>query len=338
MRKIAAVSVAFAALVTGCLTDPTELGAAEQEVGGCPKFGCGENSPRIEVWDFHELDEAGQPNDADVRIIDMVKGAQHYAVDVVGDRLTGVSSVGTLQGVALENAAIRVNTPQGIYEIKILKVSQSTQFWIGPPAFVESYRLAYTKLGSGQTPRDLCPNPPRSRLDPAGGLWGSTVEALVFTGDRYDALDRTVTHWTTATSGTWFNIGCAGSAIAKLHLNRHTTASQTSVYQTQWYQRQAMLKMYASDVCAAGEAFTYAGTPLHYANRTGWFSLTGMEASIEGYWGASGAVCLENHRLAGVFGADIAFQCPSVPTCSALIPGFPAGGWPRGAHFITANP
>lgn len=343
MRKIAAVTVAFAALVTGCVTDPAELGSEEQEAGGCPNWVCGENSPIIDVWEFHELDEAGAPNLQNMRIIRMVKGSDVYTVDVTGARLRGLPTVPgqpSLWGANLAGANIELMTPGGRYDIQIKHVSSNTQYWTGNPNTVESYELAWVKIGGSTQPRNVCPRPPRSRLDPAGGLYGNTVEAFVFTGDRYDSATRTVTAASYAQAGTFFNIGCVGSSIAKLLLMRHATASSDSTHFTSAAQRQALLKMYTSDICPAGGAFTVAGTPLHYENPPKWFALTGFEASLEGFWGPNGAVCLENHRLSPTYDVDIQTICPGVPTCSSIIPSWPnvAGAWPSGAYLLSANP
>jgi hypothetical protein len=170
---------------------------------------------------------------------------------------------------------------------------------------------------------NVCKDPPNYAKDPEGGQnWGNVTEAILYTGDRYRTDTLEVTATDPASAGHWFNIGCFGNVMAKLVLNRHTHASQLAAAPTTWAQRQTMLKMYTSDVCGHGRAFTVQGTPIQ------WFAANGMSSpgtfpDYEGLWNENGAVCLDTHRLKWTPNdatAEIAIECElwdkDVPSCA----------------------
>ena len=158
----------------------------------------------------------------------------------------------------------------------------------------------------------------------------------MFTGDRYDRSNLTVTATTKDTSGNWFNIACAGNVLSKLFLNRHTDASQTPGAPTTLEQRQAMLKMYTSDLCNTGQAFTKQGTPLRWQNPSGTLhNAAPAYLNREALWTSTGALCLDTHRLHGSLD-DMAGQysvaCPMlVPCTDAMVAG---PGW----YLKTSSP
>jgi len=137
----ASLTVVLPALFLGACLDDGEpsLGSAEQGVIQCPLWGRRQNPPENKAWDFWELDEAGQPNSAGIRLIDMKKNGNTYQVNVVGSRLYGTSRVlPTLQGTALIGAYMEVLTPEGVYQIQIKNVSNATPYWEGPETTVET--------------------------------------------------------------------------------------------------------------------------------------------------------------------------------------------------------
>lgn len=148
-------------------------------------------------------------------------------------------------------------------------------------------------------------------------------EALLFGGDRYDADRKTVTATGPATAD-WFNIACAGTALAKLHLTRHTETSQ--VVKTTAVERQAMLKMFTADICGDGTAFTVHGEPLLWADANHLTSFAARPASLEAVWSDRGAVCLDAPRRPEL-AAAIAARCGPLPRCTTQ----------RG-YVISANP
>lgn len=179
-----------------------------------------------------------------------------------------------------------------------------------------------TRDGPPTVYRPLCANPPN--VEEKGGGWQVTAEAILFTGDRYDRTNLRVTASTPAEAGNWFNIGCSGNVLSKLVLSRHTDASQ-SVPTTRG-QRQTMLKMYTSDVCDTGQAFTKQGTALRWDSTMGWHNAAPVYPNSEARWNEHGAVCLDTHRLDGSaddMTSQILASCGSLPPCL----GNPATGY-----------
>ncbi|MBK9034836.1 MAG: hypothetical protein IPL61_26830 [Myxococcales bacterium] len=336
------LALPFALLALAACVDETEdrLGSTDHDLIACPKWGCSENSPILGPFGMHELEELGTPNDAGISVIALRKGAASYRVDVAADRLRGLNPNGSigLQGAALIGSTIRLSTPSGPASLHIMNVSETVKFWRGPATTVETYELGWTGAGypNMAAPYPLCLNPP-NRLDGEGQYWLKPYEAILYTGDRYDADAKLVTAASYRGAGTWFNIACAGGALAKLHLNRHTTAGTVAGFQSTVPQRQAMLKMYTGDFCGTGEAFTRQGTSLRWTSDQGGSSVGGGTASYESLWTADGAICLSTHRLHGSaydMDAELGATC-ALPTCSSVA-GFP-GPAGTGAYLLTQS-
>jgi hypothetical protein len=307
MRPSLAVPFALLALTAACVDDEGTLGTGAQGLvifngngDPCPKTGCGSNSAFVGPTEFHELDETGVMANAEgLRITGFKKGDFSFKLDVTGTTLTGKlysngSWVTVLSGSSLVGSKIFLSGPSNAkYEINIVGVT-AQPMWQAPFTSIETYELTWNVPGTGYiaAPPNVCVDPP-NRKEGEMALWANTKEAILFTGDRYNTDDLTVT--STAPSS-WFNIACAGTVMAKLALNRHTTATTNSAMPTTWAQRQAMLKMYTSDVCGAGDALTVTGTPIQ------WVSITGLTSpapysTAEARWNERGAMCLTTHRL-----------------------------------------
>lgn len=313
-----------------CVESP-ELGMQTSEIGSCPKWGCNENSPLMTtVGYFHDLHPGGVPNQQEMSVLDyrLPNSEKTYHPRIVeGSRLVvdDDDTNLTLSGHDLEGGWFEIQSPFGLHRLfieHVTPVSESqVRFWVGANSPIETYTLTYQEPGQqlGGKRQVLCNNAPP--YDKSGstvqGAWVNPLEAFFFTGDRYDADHKTVTQ-IDDTSG-FFNIACAGSAIAKLHLNRHTSvgspgpggaiASQAK--------RQAMLKMYVSDVCGTGSAWTKKGTPLHFSDSAHWFTITTPEFAHEAFWDEYGATCLDVHRLGALYVDEIKDQCRrSIPACS----------------------
>jgi hypothetical protein len=343
-------AVVPAVFATGCveMEEDLDVGTEAQALGGCHSWGCNSNSPVIDVWDFHDLNWYGEPNSAGVVLNGLWKGGDEYRPRVIGAKLYGYPmnpSLPVLQGVALNGAYFDVTDSGGVHwQIHINNVSSSVQYWVGAATTNETYELLYTKPGWGLRP--LCKNPP-SRQDGEGRLWTKQYEALLFAGDKYDAEHFRVTATDTRSAPGWFNIGCAGSALAKLHLTRHTTAGSDSTHLSGWAQRQAMLKMYVGDVCGNGFSTTLQGEPLLWHNTLNWSPLPAAVSSFEAIWNENGAVCLDEHRLKDDplwvtlnVQAQIEGACggpAKVPPSCNVVPGAPVV-WPPGTYVVTANP
>ncbi|HLL25428.1 MAG TPA: ADYC domain-containing protein, partial [Kofleriaceae bacterium] len=118
--------------------------------------------------------------------------------------------------------------------------------------------------------------------------------AVLFEGERITAATKTVAD----DSRYWFNIGCAGTALAKLHLTGRTEAAQSVGFATDIDDRQAMLKMLVGDYCGTGRAFTVQGQPLMWRDDQGTIDMPTSPASeLEAAWTADGAWCLSTPRL-----------------------------------------
>ena len=304
----------------------------------CPKlWGCGENSPMMGPFHFHELNTAGLPNDENVRLLNLQIGVNYYQPKIVNNsRLVAYDPVGggTLSGAALTGGHLNLATPDGNYRITIKKVSPQassfTVFWVGPATPIETYEMTYTKIGLTE-PVPLCDNPPE-RISGEGPtrMWVRRFETILFSGDRYDADSKDIIATTPLQAGNWFNLACAGTSIAKLYLTRHTFASSLSTHPSSWGRRQAMLRMYVSDVCGTGRPFTEKGTPLHWQNVSGWSTFDGTEYAHESLWSPDGAICLDTHRRFDQFLTDIKDECGG-----ALPP--PCPSWlPSGATYVSS--
>ena len=315
--------------------EPTDA-VSEDLRPGCPSWGCGENSPLLGPHKMEELSWDGAPNPkSGVRLIGFYFGSPAgapYDPEVIGDKLVvhlRSNHAITLSGSALVNGYFRLSYPAtpttaaGIADLRITSLSNGLQFWLGSTKTVETYQLEYT---GADTPAGryypLCKNPPPiakpgttlSMVE--GHLTPSAYEAILFTGDRYDIDLKNVTASTYAAAGHWFNIACAGGALLKLHLNRHTTASAEPGFTTTSDQRQTMLKMYTGDFCGTGEPYTEQGTKIHWTNSLGWSSSPGNTTSYESLWDKNGAVCLTTHRLHNqptLFGDDYQLQIQGDP-------------------------
>jgi hypothetical protein len=309
----------------------------------CPSWGCGENSPIIGPYGFHELNTLGTENLEHVSITDFQKDGVSYRTRIVGgSRLIATAADGTvLSGADLTGGYFAIATPTGPYRIVIARVSplatSTVKFWIGPDSSIETYQLVY--LGPGATtPLPLCNRPPTDTFtDGPGWVWHQPLEAILYSGDRYDSARKRVTASSVRGFDGWFNIACAGSALAKLHLTRHTTAGSTLGYTTTVTQRQAMLKMYVSDLCGTGTAWTKKGTPLHWTNTLHWSVLDGHEFAHEALWTADGAACLDVHRLGTLYASTVSgflAEC-APPPCPAVPLGAPL---PLGAYVLSAVP
>ena len=142
-------------------------------------------------------------------------------------------------------------------------------------------------------------------LTPKESWEGVEKEAITFEGDHYDAEHKRVGR--TRFEQGWFNFACAGTAVAKMHMLRHTRAGSITPSgpprNTSLRQRTAMLKAITADYCGDGTAWTADGTPLQWTDSNLWFpkanlNLEELEQAglIEAVWGPDGAMCLNHPR------------------------------------------
>lgn len=339
-------SLVVLVLGAGCVSgggDETSTTWQPSRGDDCTTWGCGTNSPVIDALGFHELSERGERNAEGFAIDSFRKpGAAHapYRIDVVDGELYARPSSDaspTLTGAALIGMQLRVvnASEQRAYRIRIADVG-TTWLWAtreGVRARTSTYKLEWLdeRTGSNGAWTNLC----------AGAAREPGVDAhfsVLFDDDRIDADRKAVT----AQTAGWFNIGCAGHALAKQYLAGHTKASSARLgITTTLAQRTAHLKMLVGDYCGSGEPFTVAGEALAWRDALGLYdSIATAPAAIEARWTERGAACLNTPRVdwngtTDRFGAsvedEIAASCARPPACGSTDPRDL-----EGAHVVSA--
>jgi hypothetical protein len=320
----------------GAPADPGLVADAEDELRAeCQPWGCGSNAATLGFGiRFHEIDPDGAPNAAGIRMLRAAMGdGRAVRVRVLGDELTAVAldnpSVSYRDTHVVGLTMTLAHVPTGrLFELRVAEAHTSNDpilhFWAGDPDFVRAYVFTFQPLGSKQS-FDVCQ---ATALDPPWSpTTGMTRHAVVFQGDRYDARSKAVFD---GSRQNWFNLACAGTATAKMHVLRHTTAgarmSSGLTYATTWAQRQAMLRMFVADYCSTGDSYTEDGHPLAYMDPRGfptnWLPLDLSPASgqkLEAIWGPNGAVCLDEPRLDTVYARSDVSCAASRPRCPDVV-------------------
>jgi hypothetical protein len=205
------------------------------------------------------------------------------------------------------------------------------------PVF-ESYELDWKPLGYIGHALPVCAQPNNDDI-----LTMDRYHALVFEGERIDAARKTVG---ATLDARWFNIGCAGSTLAKLHLTGHTQAAESDGFSTTIRERQTMLKMLSADYCGSGRAFTVGGQPLHWVDDHGTMTVGLFGNYTEADWTANGASCLDTPRVVANPTATSLAHFPDAATVAAEIydacRGAPpppcTGAMASGIHLRSYNP
>ena len=296
---------------------------------GCPWWVCGQsNSPVIDgaatatskplgvaTRSFHELNLHGLPNAAGFAVAGIRMGDTPYEIEVQGaavsaqplgrrgSRLTGAMLVGLVIDLRDANGAR--------YALRVAGAG-TTAHWVAPLSPIPTYLLTYTTNAEGEKP--LCA--------------AANHEAILFAGDRYDGVRKTVTATGAAAEG-WVNVACAGTALAKLFLVRHTQASQ--LVPTTSGERQALLKMLTADVCGDGHSFTVPGQPLYWADAKGITRFPDAPRRLEAVWNEDGAVCMDQPRRPEL-AAAIDERCGPLPRCSSSSHGYVISANPRSSR------
>lgn len=340
MRQLSfalAATLATAA-AAGC-AEPAPLATATAELA-CYDWGCTGNSPVMGPYRSHEFHTGGLENREGLRVDGLWIAGVRYAPLVIGARLSAVRGATVKTGAALVDGYFRVldDDTGAEFHIRIAHVSNVVRYWLGDADVVQTYELVYRQLPA-ITELPVCANPPDS-LDPTSGggapaAWLAPFEAILFTGDRYDGVTKAV--WATGGEPThgWFNIGCAGSALAKLHLNRHTTAGAKGLYVASPDARQTLLNAFTANLCGTGAAFTEPGTPLRWTDAAGWKPALDPAATPEGVWGPAGVICLEDAYRLPWFDPAAVWCAP--PPCDQ-VPGFTEATWKDVGLVRTAVP
>ena len=349
MRRLAPLISLLATSTLGCAELPDEsLGATEQASIDCDEWICGSNSPVIATYRFHELNINGLPNAEGFSVISLWKAGINYHLHVEQGRIIGRAGSLQIAGAALAGAQIRIRQGTNTYALQITALGAVQTFAQlgGTTRTIETYQLDAAQLSSTGVPltdvRNLCANPPPRYSPDLLGM--NQAHALVFEGERIDRATKTIN---TAIDPTWFNIGCAGHALAKMAVNAHTEAARVAWgFNTTVLDRQTILKMLTADYCGTGKAFTVAGQPLQWRDWRGYtqYVTSPLNLALEARWSPSGATCLNTPRVDAnptqlgtlIFGgnvmAEIAAECGALPPCAGGPTVF------NGAIFLSANP
>jgi hypothetical protein len=331
----------FAVFATACIAGEDPLVASESEVDSSlrmqsparplPDWSTGTNSATVgDGLLFDEVNTSG-PNPSGLRI-DHARLGTGTAVRFfvlrhtlkAQELLTGRE----YSGADLLDATIKLRHDASgrEYELKITGVNtKALQFWAGPAEDVPFYELKARRTDTtGEKPFEYICKKDLLTADPD---WIRLAHsALVFQGDVYDPHAKTVT--TVDESDPRFNLACANTAPAKMHLTRHTRAGSINdtnaiVYPTTVKQRQAMLKMLTADYCGTGTSFTVDGQALTYADAWTEFPRWPEATAVEALWDYQGARCLNTPRRGAEVMAEITATCGKVlPPCPPLAEGY----------------
>lgn len=341
-------------------------GSVQQGILTCQEFLCGTNSPQIAEFGFWDLNLApaigtlGMPNIRGLQLYAYLQGGEVYLPNVFAGRLTAsrVATVPpyntiTLAGSGLIGGVLLLVNQNRLFEIRVSEVGMVNSWATttgGTRPVLESYKLDWAELVNGNWGdfRNVCKNPPGRDNGDALTMTGNLAfHTLLFEGDRIDS-DRKLD---TGIDTTWFNLGCAGSALAKMALTGHTQAAHDAqTFDTTLPERQAMLKMLAADYCGTGMPFTVAGQPLNWRDDRGTLKLIQQPAqlSLEARWTANGPVCLNKPRVDihptalsnSVFGANVNIYNLVQSICPQQMPPQCADGSLEvdGYHLVSATP
>jgi hypothetical protein len=310
-RSASIVSALSTLALGACIVEDFDTGHVDQAVGGtCRPWHCGANSPKIDDHGTHHFDETGGELDG-FKIVKTQKAGVDYSLNIKGDRMTArrVSwPFTTLTGLASDcpGAAciegLQLFVQYGgtdTYIIEVKDVGGYLAYWAdsgsGSTATIPTYRLEWTEAPgwvSLQEWENVCSEPPGDNGEPTFGM--NDQESLVFEGDLIDADKKTVDGFDKRI----FNIGCAGHALAKMHLTGHTTAAKSGGFTPTRLEMQTNLKMLVANYCGNGDAFTVAGEPLDWTDKYGWMQYWSANPKLEARWNADGATCLTTPRLA----------------------------------------
>lgn len=314
-RRVSNLAMAISFSAGGLLScteqEPVEESTVVGAIGDCDTdWVCGSNSPEIDHYGFHELHLEGEKNLEKMEIVtagglaQIYKAGVGYTLKVIDSRMYGFDKNGwpALAGAQLVGAELRLlHDGAESYTIRIEAVRPIPYAVGSQEDGLDAYSLSWHDSSNPPDGKRLICEPPtllklRSVSRPPAGsdelLGMRPGETVVFEGDRIDARSKTMSE---LPNTTWFNFGCAGHTLAKLHLTRNTIASRSADYGITGKDRQATLKMMVGDYCGDGRAFTVAGEPLRW--KGGLVNFYTFPSSLEARWTNEGATCLNEPRL-----------------------------------------
>lgn len=318
--------------------DLTPISPAGDQWNDCSTWDCNKNHPELTGFPVPELHEGGEPTDDGFHIVNFRKGPTTYQLDVAGGEIRGIHTGGGLPllGADVINSIITVTNGTRTWYIRINAYTNMLQYWAGT-GYVPAYHLVYWRndpIEPGWV--NVCNDPPAVTLDPQ---WqgGHETYALLIDDERYNREEIAVEEDDADAQG-WFNIACAGTALAKMVLLHadpkipEGTSTTPSPYYTTKAQRTATLKMLTADYFGKGYSFTEPHQDLWWLSTMGWHSLVPPQnnSNHEAIWNENGARCLNtprlhNHPTVDVYVAMEAYIAGTdfdpIPSCDEVPPG-----------------
>ncbi len=313
----------------------------------CDDIGCGSNSPHLENGGFHFLLTNGRDNPQRYSIAGFTKPGDStpYTFSVLDGEIRAMKSgrygagpVVAYDGSAVVGMELHINF-RGVPK-HVITITGYERLWSwarksdNSRFFVHTYRFHWTN-SFGQR-QNLCSHPGNS----GETLGMNEYFTVVFEGDVIKAREKVVDG---AIDNNVVNFGCAGSALAKLHLSGYTEVAARLGFATTTSERQTMLKMITADYCGDGIPYTVGGQPLYWLDDNHW-NLPLGSGTREALWNENGAVCLNQPRMLANPSTDTAYWWPEIvqrsdiPCASALplcpITALPTGGSP----VLSLNP
>jgi len=304
-------------MMSGCVVedaaDPNDenLGEVEQGlIGGCPEWECGGNSPLLNghpvLW-IYESSEAVTPDGW--RLMSFVsKQGISVRLDVEDGKLKGYDFLTGAVAISMDKANLvdsrmtikNENTGELFYVL--VAAAQRSYTWAKPvgwamPPLIETYKFKWVEVkncpaGTVCDWKNLCSDAPLDEGIPP-------ENTILFEGDIINAQYKTISYRVDKGRA---NIGCAGSAHAKLMLTGHTYPMAAYGLYTTYLERQTALKMFTGDFTGSGKPYTQPKTPLRWIDNNGWMHMADQGdnpygVTIESRWTPYGASCLSKARL-----------------------------------------
>ncbi|HSS03475.1 MAG TPA: ADYC domain-containing protein [Kofleriaceae bacterium] len=312
--------------------------------GSCETLDCGKNGPLIGGVYFAELYKPPLLFDTSVKFNDLGFRIVHYYAsrdDWPDSPSDGALDVTLGKFAAVEQWAwieLELQRDRSHYIVEVSDVDNDQPYWTWSPdaAPIESYWFRYTlpkfctHNAHGTTCswyRPLCKNKPND-----GAI---EMPAVVFEGEVYDPAAFTVKDQPMVSPpgvGTWFNIACAGSIPAKMHMIRRTRAAaldpsdEIGMPVPTRDERQAFMNVWAAKYCGPDKSYTENGREIRIRDvhnslrpdlNVGFTDNDGH--TIEAVWGASGALCLNQPRDGMYTQLGVITECGDhgyvLPTC-----------------------
>lgn len=309
-----AIALSLSLFAIGCTTEETDPDPSFRTTSmGC---NCSEtNSPAVNNFSFPELNEDGEPNGDSVSLVGAITPDNVLVpLEAIGDELVAHTAGSDVMGPELIGYEIRVNTPNGLFDL-LITAYELHESWADGEPDISAYGLRYASAeyptGDGGS---VCPGYP-----------DDAAVVTVIGGETYDSEHKTI-----AIQGDddWFTLACADEAAYKMkRMNygpnqefRGGTGPATSA------ERTATLKMITADYCGAGTSYTAQGTEVAWMDMAGTVgpSVPPAGAQLEAYWTETGAVCLDTPRL--VNRTEVEEEC-DLPLCDEIDPEMYAIVW-----------